>query len=185
VRRVVAKEMYRSKLEEELREIALERDGVAGDRFDGLVQNCEIMDLPERTPAAQVFAMAAEHLARRLNVARAALLAKFEARERESTTVIQPGLAIPHIVVEGSGLFDVLPVRCREGIIFAADQEPVDTAFILVGSPDERNYHLRALMAIAQIVQEPGFRRRWLGAHGVEHLRDILLLSKRQRDAGA
>ena len=56
------------------------------------------------------------------------------------------------------------------------------TMFILVGSIDERNYHLRALMAVAQVVQGPDFEKRWLGARNTEALRDIVLLSGRKRD---
>ena len=109
------------------------------------------------------------------------LLEKFRAREAESSTVLQPGMAIPHVIVEGEKLFDIVLVRCREGIVFEGVGEPVQTAFILVGSPDERNYHLRALMAIAHIVQEPEFTQRWLAAGDSEHLRDLLLLSGRRR----
>jgi amino acid transporter/mannitol/fructose-specific phosphotransferase system IIA component (Ntr-type) len=183
VRRALAREMQRGQLEEELREIALERDEVVHDRFDRLVQECEILDLPGRTDVAELFDKAADLLAKRLDVGKAALLEKFQAREQQSTTVIQPGLAIPHVVVDGRGLFAILLVRCREGIAFAGEQQPVHTAFILVGSQDERNYHLRALMAIAHIVQEKDFERRWLAAPKAEHLRDILLLSDRERSS--
>jgi amino acid transporter/mannitol/fructose-specific phosphotransferase system IIA component (Ntr-type) len=182
VRRVVAKEMYRTDLEQELREIALERDEVHYDRFDRLVRECAILDLPKRTSAEEMFGAAADVLAKRLNISRETLLEKLRTREAVSTTVIQPGLAIPHVVVEGERLFDILLVRCREGIVFRESEEPVRTAFVLAGSPDERNYHLRALMAIAYIVQEPGFEERWLGAPRTEHLRDIVLLSRRERD---
>ncbi|MCD6304188.1 MAG: PTS sugar transporter subunit IIA, partial [Planctomycetes bacterium] len=129
-----------------------------------------------------LFVMAAAALAGRLGVDEKTLLEKFRTREAESSTVIRPGLAIPHVVVDGRGLFEILPVRCREGIVFSGEEEPVRTAFVLVGSQDERNYHLRALMAIAEVVQEPGFADRWLSAAGPEQLRDILLLSSRRRD---
>ncbi|MCK4751860.1 MAG: hypothetical protein KAS75_00335 [Planctomycetes bacterium] len=49
---------------------------------------------------------------------------------------------------------------------------PVD-----IFSKDECNYHLRALMAIAQIAQEKGFERRWLGARDTEGIRNLILLS--------
>ena len=182
VRNVVAKEIYRSELEQELREIAFHRDEIVQDRFDRLIADCEILDLPEPTTADEMFAQAAELLSKRLGIDADTLREKLKARELDSSTVIQPGLAIPHIVVEGENLFDILPIRCREGIVFSTDQPPITTAFILAGSPDERNYHLRALMAIANIVQEPDFNNRWLAAAGPEHLRDILLLSGRQRD---
>jgi hypothetical protein len=54
--------------------------------------------------------------------------------------------------------------------------------FFLAGTKDERNYHLRALMAIAQIVQEKDFYTRWFAARDTDALRNLLLLSKRKRD---
>jgi APA family basic amino acid/polyamine antiporter len=182
VRRLVAKEMVHNKLEDELREIALERDQIVHDRFDHLIKDCVILDLLEETSAEDLFAKSADALADRLDIDRDTLLEKFRTREALSSTVIMPGLAIPHIIVEGEGLFDLLVVRCSKGAIFGPDQPPIQAAFVLIGSDDERNYHLRALMAIAHIVQEHNFMKQWLAAPQAEHLRDILLLSGRQRD---
>jgi mannitol/fructose-specific phosphotransferase system IIA component (Ntr-type) len=53
--------------------------------------------------------------------------------------------------------------------------------FVLAGSADERNFHLRALAAIAQIVQDPHFEEKWMEAKGEEALRDIVLLGERRR----
>jgi mannitol/fructose-specific phosphotransferase system IIA component (Ntr-type) len=181
VRNVLAKEMYRSELEEELREIALQRDEIVQDRFDRLIEDCEILDLPDRTSADEMFAMAAEILAKRLGTDSETLLEKFKAREAESSTAIHPGLAIPHVIVDGEKLFDILLVRCRKGIIFREGQQPVETAFILVGSRDERNFHLRALAAIAQIVQNPSFGKRWMAGRDQQALRDVVLLGERKR----
>jgi len=185
VRGAVSKEMYRPALEEELKEIALERDEVQHDRFDHLVRDGAVLDLPEAVDAETMFRLAAKELSPRLGMDEEALLELFRKREAESSTVIHPGVAIPHIIVAGENVFDVLLVRCRKGVRFAGEDEPVRAAFILIGSPDERNYHLRALMAVAHIIQEHGFSERWLEAPGSEHLRDIVLLSGRSRDAPA
>lgn len=75
-----------------------------------------------------------------------------------------------------------MPVRAREGIRFAASDTPVHTMFVLIGSLDERSYHLRALMAIANLVQEAEFEKRWMSARTEEELRDVILLSERKRD---
>jgi APA family basic amino acid/polyamine antiporter len=182
VRNVVAKEIYRSKLEVELRDIAFHRDNVVQDRFDQLIHNCVILDIPEATDADTMFTQAAYALSSRLDIPADALGEKFRQREEQSSTVIQPGLAIPHIIIDGEKHFDLLVVRCRDGITFEGASDPVTTAFILVGTKDERNYHLRALMTIANIVQEGDFMNRWLASQSAEHLRDILLLSGRQRD---
>jgi len=37
-------------------------------------------------------------------------------------------------------------------------------------------------MAIAHIVQEPDFEERWFRARGIEQLRDVILLSSRDRE---
>ncbi|MCP5461939.1 MAG: PTS sugar transporter subunit IIA [bacterium] len=104
-----------------------------------------------------------------------------EDRERESSTVISQHLAIPHIIVDGEKVFDVILIRCSDGISFPNEPEPVKAVFVLAGTRDERNFHLRALAAIAQIVQNPRFEKKWLAAKSIEDLRDIILLGKRKR----
>ncbi len=182
VKRISSFDHRRSKLEEELRQIAVERDEIVHDRFDYLIQNCPILDLQGPTSVEKMFIQAADVLGERLGITPEELLEKFHKREAESSTIIQPGLAIPHILVEGHHRFDILLVRCLGGVIFKTDQPYVKTCFILIGSPDERNYHLRALMTIAGIVQEKGFLDRWLKAETPEQLRDLILLSTRHRE---
>ena len=69
-----------------------------------------------------------------------------------------------------------------DGIDFPHADDPIRIMFVLVGSKDERNYHLRALMAIAQIAQEKHFEQRWLAARDTEAIRNLILLSTRKRD---
>ncbi len=182
VKSIVSRKIYRSELEDELKHIAMERDDVIQDRFDRLVSDCTVLDIDGSVMADEMFRQAAAALAPRLKMAESQLVEMFRERERQSSTVIQPGLAIPHIIVEGAGLFEILLVRCKGGVLFPPAGDAVRVAFVLVGSPDERNYHLRALMHIAHIVQERDFTRRWLNAPQAEHLRDIVLLSKRKRE---
>ncbi len=183
VRNALSMDMHRINLEDELRDIALERDEVTGDRFDKLIQDCDILDMPDAATAEELFEQVSEKLSPRLGIDKPTLMRLFQKREDESSTIIQPGLAIPHIIIEGKGKFDILPVRSKEGIRFPGHHRLIRIAFALVGSPDERNYHLRALMALANIVQEEDFTERWLDAPDSEGLRDIILLSRRAREA--
>jgi len=66
-----------------------------------------------------------------------------------------------------SGLF-VLP-----GIVFAKAGPSIILAYIVAG--------ILVLPAIAQIVHEPGFGKRWASARDVEALRDLVLLGRRTR----
>ena len=102
-------------------------------------------------------------------------------REKESSTAISPGLAIPHIIIEGERTFCILLARFKQGITFSESDPLVHAAFVLVGTRDERNFHLRALSAIAQIVQDPQFERKWLRAKSDKALRNVILTAKRKR----
>ncbi len=181
VERITAKELAGVTLRDELREIVKERDQIVEDRFDRLIKEAEILDIPAGVSSAEAFDRIARLLSPKLNTAHEELLKLFLDREKQSSTIIRPGLAIPHIIVPGEHLFEILLVRCCQGIRFPGVEEPINTMFILAGSVDERNYHLRALMAIAQVVQETEFEKRWLGARDIRGLRDIILLSGRKR----
>ncbi|MHC4212364.1 MAG: amino acid permease [Planctomycetota bacterium] len=182
VERVTAKDLKTVTLENELRDILLERDQIVEDRFDKLIRNCEILDIKAKQSSETVFRKLAKILAKRLDTDEYVLFEKFLHREAEGGTVIQPGLAIPHIIVEGENKFDVLLVRALHGIDFPATKEPVKIMFALAGSADQRNYHLRALMAIAQIAQDKQFESRWINARDTQAIRNLILLSTRKRD---
>ena len=184
VERVTSKEMAGDSLGAELREILKERDKIVEDRFDELVKRCEIIDLGRPLRYDEFFKIVAKKLSKKLNIDEKQLLDSFILREEESTTEIRPGLAIPHITIPGENKFELIMARCEAGISFSEDAAPVYAVFILVGSRDERRFHLRALSAIAQIVHDEDFDKNWLRAKNPEELRDIVLLAKRHRIEG-
>ena len=182
VQQVTDREIISPTLENELRDILFERDNIIADRFDHLLHECTIFDLKGKKNAQEVFEQAAAVFSEKLSIDKQVLVDKLLAREAEGSTVLETGLAIPHVVVEGDHKFEILPVRAADGIDFPHAKDPVKTVFFLAGTKDERNYHLRALMAIAQIVQENDFYDRWFAARDTDALRNLLLLSKRKRD---
>ncbi len=103
-------------------------------------------------------------------------------REKTSPTALRPGLAIPHIIIPGTGKFTVNLARCKGGVNFGEATKPVHIVFVLAGTMDERNFHLKALMAIAEITTASGFDDYWMKCHSVQGLRDLVLLSKRRRE---
>jgi len=181
VKSALSRHIGRSGLEDELVQIALERDDIEFDRFDRLVQDGVVLDIDEAVSCREMFERLSAALSGRLGMPEKAIYELLLARERESSTVIQTGLAIPHIVVEGAGVFQIALVRCRPGVAFDELHPPVHTMFVLIGSADERSFHLKSLVAVAHIVQEPGFAERWASARGPEQMRDVVILSGRRR----
>jgi amino acid transporter/mannitol/fructose-specific phosphotransferase system IIA component (Ntr-type) len=182
VERVTARELKTVTLENELRDILLQRDDIIEDRFDQMIRECEIIDIKGKMNSEEIFRQISKIMQARLGINEYVLFEKFLHREAEGGTVIQPGFAIPHIVVEGENKFDILLVRAVDGIDFPNAPDPVKIMFVLAGSQDQRNYHLRALMAIAQIAQEKDFEQRWLAARDTAAIRNLILLSARKRD---
>ncbi len=151
------------------------------DRFDRLVERAVTLDMAGAVTLEAFFEKVAEILSERLDLDKDRLFQFLMSRERQSSTVLTPGLAIPHVLLEGEHRFDLLIARCREGIQFDPSLPPVKAIFVLVGTPDERNFHLRALSAIAQIVQNPEFERVWEDAPDMETIREFLLQADRRR----
>jgi APA family basic amino acid/polyamine antiporter len=182
VKRISAKELGNGSLARELKNILLERDEIVADRFDQLIEECPILDLPESVTAEEMFRKVATELSPRLEMDQNVLMDRFLRRERESQTIVRAGVAIPHILLEGENKFAILLVRCKKGVNFPGSPEPVHAAFILAGTRDERNFHLRALMAVAQVSNEADFDTHWQRARDTTELRHIILLSRRRRD---
>lgn len=182
VERLTSRELVTGGLERELRDIVRARDYMLPDRFDELVERSVILDLPGRLTAAEFFDLVSGEMAPALGVEPGWLSRRLSERETETSTAISPFLAIPHVVVEGSGRFELALVRAKAGISFSEEAPSVRAVFVLAGSLDERNFHLRALAAVAQLVQEPGFEQRWLCAKSPEAMREIVLLGRRYRE---
>ena len=181
IERITAKELTTNYLQSELKEILRERDNIVDDRFDHLIKECVILDFEKLMGMKEFFRRSADSLSKELQDDAGKMLSLLMTREKESSTVIRPALAIPHIVIGGKGKFKILLARCKEGIVFPGIKEKVHIVFILAGSVDERNFHLRALAAIAEIAQDVNFDKKWLSAKNIEELRDIILLAERKR----
>ena len=168
-------------LESELRGIIHTRDEVVQDRFDKIISKAAVIDLEEVNNRAELFSAVAAVLSERHNIDEKHALKLLKEREKESSTVLLPNVAIPHIIVKGEGIFDLVLVRCKNGVAFSDEAKDVKSVLVIAGSKDERRLHLQALAAIAQTIQEKEFNERWLEARNENHLRDVFLLSKRNR----
>ncbi|MCG8614986.1 MAG: cation:proton antiporter [Desulfobacterales bacterium] len=165
-------------VEGEVRQMIHTPEASDRDRFGRLVRECDILDLRKETRVDDFFRAAAVSLCSRLGLVPSDLVALMQEREAEGSTVLAPGLAVPHLIVPGKGRFEVLPVRARKGIIFNPETPPVYAAFVLAGTADERDFHLYALSAIAKMALDPRFEQKLLRASGTEGLRRMFIASQ-------
>ena len=181
VERIAGRDLTSGTLGSELSEIVRERDGLGEDRFDLLMRASPVLDLEGPHHLEEFVSKVSEHMSETVGISKEELVEQFLERERDTSTALTANLAIPHVVVDGEERFEMLVARCKAGVYFSEEAPAVETIFVLLGSQDERNFHLQALMAIAQIAQQPDFRKRWGRAASEADLRDIILLSHRPR----
>ncbi len=168
-------------LESELRDIIHERDSVELDEFDKLVKNAVILDLQGPLTLDELFEIEAERLENILNIPRDSLIKLFNERERESSTAITEFTAIPHIVLDREELFNLVVIRCKQGIRFNEKKKSIKAVFLFISNSGVRKTHLMTLASIAALTREDDFEEKWMDAKNENYLRDMILLSKRKR----
>jgi APA family basic amino acid/polyamine antiporter len=180
VERIINKRLTSHGLENELKNVLLQRDEVKIDRIHTLFEDATILDLNGPITADTLFEILSETIADDVHLSQKEIIKLLSDREKEGSTAITHFVAIPHIIIPGSNRFKLLVVRCLKGVKFTENNESVKAIFVLFGTQDERSFHLKVLAAIAQIVQNQ-FEKPWLAAKTKENLRDYLLLSERRR----
>jgi Kef-type K+ transport system membrane component KefB/mannitol/fructose-specific phosphotransferase system IIA component (Ntr-type) len=154
-----------------LRPEDVRRRGV--ETFQRVVRDCPILDLEEPLTADEFFERAAERISAD-DEQRALLVEALKRREALGSTVLAPGLAIPHVTAPAPGLPPLLIARSRGGIAFPGVKEPVHAVFTLVRVPGGAGSDLQTLAAISQVAARSDFRRRWREAEGEEDLRELV-----------
>lgn len=182
IERLTHRELVTGTLERELREILLERDSIEPDVFDHLVDEAGAFDYDAPCTIQQLFDDAAKEIAERTNASRTQMKNLLIEREEESSTVLNEFTAVPHAIIPGENTFHLILARGRNGIKFPDGSTP-HAVFILAGTKDRRNLHLRCLAVIARIAQHHDFEDQWKTARSPDGLKDILLLSPRSRES--
>ena len=179
--RVTNRSLTGNALEHELREVIRNRDDMVPDEFDHLVETSQARIYSGPMSAGELLRRVSGEFSGEVGVEPAEMLRLLEEREAESSTVIAPGTALPHLILPGENRFALFIAKVDGGAGFAEDEKPVSAVFVLAGSRDRRNFHLKALAAIAQIISDPGFDATWAGLSTPEQLRNALLLGRRRR----
>jgi mannitol/fructose-specific phosphotransferase system IIA component (Ntr-type) len=175
------KEIKNSVLEKELKQVLQHRDEISYDRFDHLVEDAALLDISKDLELEELLQLISIEIAKKHNINSQNMSALLHEREKDSSTAITPFVAIPHLIIEGEKIFDLLIIRSQKGVFFSEASPSVKAIFVLYGTKDERNFHLQALASIAQIVQTLHFDELWMKAKHEANLKDIMLLSDRRR----
>jgi amino acid transporter len=168
-------------IDEELREILIERDDLTEKRFEEIIKNCEIIDVFKYMRPDKFAWIVSHKLAEKLNTKQKKLYNLLKKREKDSNVMIHPGIAIFSHIIRGRDKFAMILVRSKMGIITQDGGEPVHAFFVIVASPDQKNFYMHALMWIIQVAEGADFKEEWIKAKDSDKLRDIILSAWRKR----
>ncbi|MDI6916694.1 MAG: amino acid permease [Thermoplasmatales archaeon] len=168
-------------VDEELREILIERDNITEERFGSLIKNCVILDF-EEPPLPGVLTKQVAHILKEdIGVDENKIFHLLLTREKKRSVMIKQGVIVPSIIIPGHKKSDIIFVRCKKGITFSDDYPPANAVFITVSTSDEQHFYLHSLMWLTQIAETPDFETKWLNAQNTDELRDIILSSWRKQ----
>jgi len=164
-------------VDEELREILIERDQLEEERFKNMIKKCEVIDLYKYMRPDKITLLLAEKLAQRIDIKFDKLYKLLRKREKDSNVVIHPGIAVVSHMIKGRDKFEIIIVRSKMGIFLADDVDPIRVFFIIVATPDKQSLYLHTLMWLIQIAEETDFEDEWIKAKDSDELREIILKS--------
>ena len=168
-------------VDEELREILIERDDIDEMRFEQFIKKCDVIDLDKILRPDKFARLIAHKLAEQLDTDEESLYKILIRKERDSNIILHPGIATISHIIKGRNKFDIILVRSKKGLIVSDDVEPIHAFFVIVASPDMQSFYLHSLMWIVQIAEETDFEEEWINAKDIDELRDIILSSWKKR----
>jgi len=168
-------------VDEELREILIDRDDVTERRFEEIIKKCEVLDVHKYKRPDKFAWLISHKLADRLDTDKDKLHGLLKKREKDSNIIVHPGIAIFSHIIKGSDKFEIILVRSKKGIMLSDDADPIHAFFVIVASPNLQSFYLHSLMWIVQIAEETDFEEKWINAKDIDELRDIILSSWRKR----
>ncbi len=174
-REVLSREAAGPALDRELRQIMKEKGLRPDDPFAELVTRARVIDLPPDAEWNDLMQQAVEHFAEEYPEKAAEIHGGLFEASKKGDTPAAEGIALPHVLLDGIERYELLMARSLSSLHFPGVASGITAVFVLLGSRDNPQQHLRMLAAIARRVEEPDFLARWEKAKDGEHLKRVLL----------
>jgi len=181
LKRITDSKLTDNILEDELREVLINRDDIEQDNFDSLIKKARILDLDEAGDFEKLLNMIVREISEDTDMTKEEIISRFLQRQQESNTAVSDFLAIPHIIIDGTDKMFLLIIRCRDGIKFTEKENNVKAVFILGGTKEKRTLHLKTIASIATLVGAKSFQTNWLKAGSIIELKNLMILNRRKR----
>jgi mannitol/fructose-specific phosphotransferase system IIA component (Ntr-type) len=179
--RVTGKKTTSYMIDEEFREILIERDDITEKRFEQKIKKCEIIDIHKILHPEELAHLISHKLSEKLNTDEEKLYKILRRKERDSNMIVHPGIAILSHTIKGRDKYEILLIRSKKGLLISDDIDPINAFVIIVTSPDLRNFYHHSIMWFVQIADKTDFKDEWVNAKDIEEIREIIISSWKKR----
>ena len=131
-----------------------------GKAIRGIIDRATILDLAEATNLESLIKRTSELLSARINIGVDELIRLFLKDASFQRAILTKELAIPHLRIEGEGVFEVVVCRAHQGVEVEPGSHPI-AFFVLASTLDQSALHLEVLAAIAKLAQRADFVESW------------------------
>ena len=181
MKRITDSRLMDNLLEDELRDVIVNRDNIEQDNFDNLIKKAKIIDIDEPLNYKGLIKKVAKDIAQNISMEEDEIISRFLKRQKESSTAISDFLAIPHIIIEGKNELFLTIIRSKKGIRFSDKEDRIKAIFLLGGTQEKRILHLTTIAAIASLVGTKDFQEKWLSIDDFTELKNLMILNERKR----
>lgn len=181
LKRITDRRLTENIIEDELREILVNRDNVEQDNFDHLIKNAKIIDIDESMDFENLLKIVAKSLSKEIEMTEEDIISRFIKRQQESNTALSDFLALPHIIIDGEDKMFLTIIRAKKGIKFTEKENKIKAIFFLGGTKEKRVLHLKTLASIATLVGLKDFQDKWLSVENIIEIKNLMILSDRKR----
>ena len=168
-------------VDEELRQILIDRDDLKEQRFEQILKYCEIIDLKKLYDPETLTQHVSERLSKNMKMSKEKLYRLMKNRKKDSSMMLYPGVGIFSHLISGRDRFELVLIRSKKGIFVSKEMEPFHAFIVVLASADQENFYLHSLMWIAQIAEQCDFQQEWLEADSIEALRTLVLHAWKKR----
>lgn len=169
-------------IEEELREILIERDDISAKHFTSLIKNAHIIDY-EKLPTPFTFSQKLIRiLTAKLKIPDQKIIQAITNRKKTHSAMIKPGVLIESVIIPGHFDVQCILIRCKKCGILSAFYPSAHSIFVIVSPSDKDQFYLHTLLWLTNIIHERGFSKKWLKAKDNKALRQVILSLWKKRD---
>jgi len=171
MKRILSERDAEGLLETELEEIVIHREEIPKDKFQDVIRNALILDIDREVEFSELTDIVVEKIPFDREECKRILISS----GKVENFIINDYFALPHGIVGGEKRFFIGIVRSKNGVVFQGAGRKVVCVIYIFSTPDMREFYLKVLASIAELVRAKNFWDKWQKAQNVDEIRKLLM----------